>query len=108
MTNWSTLCTTSDVAPGTIKKFDIDGLEIALAHTAEGFFAIEDTCTHAEVSLSEGELSDCAIECWMHGAKFDLRTGEALTPPATVPVKTFPIDIVDLGDVSEVRIKVGE
>ena len=108
MSNWSTLCATSDVQMGTVKKFDVDGVEIALAHTPEGFFAIEDTCTHAEVSLSEGELSDCSIECWMHGAKFDLRTGAALTPPATVAVKTFPIDIVDLGDVSEVRIKVGE
>ncbi len=51
------------------------------------------TCTHSEASLSEGEVSGTKIECWLHGAEFDLRTGEALTPPATSALKTFKVEV---------------
>ena len=64
-------------------------------------FAIADTCTHSEASLSEGEVSNFKIECWLHGAEFDLRTGEALTPPATESLKTFKVtkngDLLQIG-----------
>ena len=58
-------------------------------------FAINDECTHADVPLSEGEVDDCAIECWLHGSRFDLRTGAVLNPPATRPVATFAVRVVD-------------
>ena len=106
MTDWLTVATAGDLPVGTIKKFDINGLDIAIANTDEGFFAVDDTCTHAEVSLAEGELNGCQIECWMHGANFDIRTGVALTPPATIALNTYPVQIVGKGETAEIQIKV--
>jgi 3-phenylpropionate/trans-cinnamate dioxygenase ferredoxin component len=60
-------------------------------------FAVEDTCSHSEASLSEGDVAGFKIECWLHGAEFDLRTGEAVTPPASIALKTFAV--VEDGDV---------
>ncbi len=57
--------------------------------------AIDDTCSHAEVSLSEGEVEDCAIECWLHGSRFDLRTGQPTGLPATQPIAVYPVDVRD-------------
>ncbi len=68
---------------------DHNGVTVCVARVGDEVFAIEDTCTHSEASLSEGEITGTKIECWLHGAEFDLRTGEALTPPATAPLKTF-------------------
>ena len=56
-------------------------------------YAIEDECSHASVALSEGDVEGCTIECWMHGSRFDLRTGKALGPPATEPVPVFPVRV---------------
>ena len=55
--------------------------------------AIDDTCSHANVSLSEGEVDDCTLECWLHGSRFDLRTGEPTGPPAIVPIAVYPVKI---------------
>ena len=62
---------------------DVDGVAVCVAKVGDEVFAVADTCTHSEASLSEGEITGTKIECWLHGAEFDLRTGEALTPPAT-------------------------
>ena len=63
---------------------------------AEGeVFAINDICSHANVSLSEGEVEDCYIECWLHGSSFDLRTGKPTGMPATEPVPVYPVKIED-------------
>ena len=70
---------------------DHNGVAVCVARVGDEVFAIEDTCTHSEASLSEGEITGTKIECWLHGAEFDLRTGEALTPPATAPLKTFSV-----------------
>jgi 3-phenylpropionate/trans-cinnamate dioxygenase ferredoxin subunit len=70
---------------------NVDGIAVCLARVGEEVFAVEDTCSHSEASLSEGEISGTKIECWLHGAEFDLRTGEALTPPATTALKTFQV-----------------
>jgi 3-phenylpropionate/trans-cinnamate dioxygenase ferredoxin subunit len=67
--------------------------DVAIARNGDEFFAIQDVCSHAEVALSEGEVTDCTIECWMHGSRFDLRTGKPTGLPATEPVATFPIEI---------------
>lgn len=108
MTNWITACAVDDLVESKPRKVDIDGLEIALVKTAQGLFAVEDTCTHAEVSLSEGDVVDCTIECWMHGASFSLQTGEALTPPAVKSLKTFPTQIISDGAQAVVQIQVSE
>jgi len=71
----------------------VDDQEVAVARQGEEFFAVEDTCSHAAVALSEGDVEDCTIECWLHGSRFDLRTGKPTGLPATEPVATFPIEV---------------
>ena len=71
---------------------DVDGVAVCVAKVGDEVFAVADTCTHSEASLSEGEISGTKIECWLHGAEFDLRTGEALTPPATESLKSFKVE----------------
>ena len=70
---------------------DIDGTPVCVVKVADEVFAVADTCTHAEASLAEGEVTGSKIECWLHGAEFDLKTGKALTPPATEALKTFNV-----------------
>jgi 3-phenylpropionate/trans-cinnamate dioxygenase ferredoxin component len=72
----------------------VDGRPLAVVRDEEGHVhAIDDTCTHAEVSLSEGEVEDCTIECWLHGSRFDLRTGQPTALPAIRPVAVYPVTI---------------
>jgi 3-phenylpropionate/trans-cinnamate dioxygenase ferredoxin subunit len=75
-------------------KIDKNGRTICVARVGDQVFAIDDTCSHSDASLSEGDITDFKIECWLHGAEFDLRTGEALTPPAVASIKVYPV-IVD-------------
>ena len=73
---------------------DIDGTLVAIVRTADGrVHAVDDTCSHANVSLSEGELDGCTLECWLHGSRFNLVTGDPSGPPATVPVAVYPVKI---------------
>lgn len=74
-------------------KLEKSGKTICVTRIGDEVFAIDDTCTHAEASLTEGEVSGFKIECWLHGAEFDLRTGQALTLPATVALATYPVKI---------------
>lgn len=82
-----------EVAPGTTRKVSVDGIDILVCNAAGAFYAIEDVCTHDGGELDQGELSGCEIECPRHGARFDIKTGEALTLPAFEPVRTFPVRI---------------
>jgi 3-phenylpropionate/trans-cinnamate dioxygenase ferredoxin subunit len=75
-------------------KLEKAGRTICVTRVGDEVFAIDDTCSHSDASLSEGEVTDFKIECWLHGAEFDLRTGEALTPRAVAPIKVYPV-IVD-------------
>lgn len=70
-----------------------DGKSICVARVGSEIFAVADTCTHSDASLSEGDISGFKIECWLHGAEFDLRTGEALTLPANIPLETYAVKI---------------
>ena len=62
------------------------------------FYAVHDECSHAAVALSEGEVEGCTLECWLHGSRFDLRTGEPTGLPATEPVPVYPVEVRD-GDI---------
>jgi 3-phenylpropionate/trans-cinnamate dioxygenase ferredoxin subunit len=85
-----------DVAKGTVLAVELDGVEIAVVHADDGhFYAVRDQCSHAAVALSEGEVDGCTLECWLHGSRFDLRTGEPTGLPATESVATFPVEIRD-------------
>ena len=77
-------------------KIDLNGTPVCVTRIGDEVFAIADTCSHSEASLSEGDVTDYKIECWLHGAEFDLRSGEVVTPPASIPVEVF--DVVREGD----------
>lgn len=93
------VCAERDLTVGQAVKVTVDGIHIALVKDSDGnCFALGDACSHADISLSEGFVEGPALECWAHGAKFDLSTGRALTLPATSPVPVYALTIVD-GDV---------
>ena len=74
-------------------RIEKDGKSVCVAKIGDEVFAIDDTCTHSDASLSEGDITDFKIECWLHGAEFDLRTGQALTLPATQALETYAVKI---------------
>jgi 3-phenylpropionate/trans-cinnamate dioxygenase ferredoxin subunit len=98
------LCQVGDVEPDTAKRFDVGRLRIALVRCGDDFYAIGDRCTHADISLSEGEV-DCErreIECWKHGSTFSLIDGKPQSFPAT---KAEPVyDVMVKGDDVVVRL----
>ncbi len=83
----------SDLQENTPVKVELNGKDLCVVRQGDEVFAIDDICSHAEASLSEGEVTPGKIECWLHGAEFDLRSGEALTPPAIAPVTTYSVTI---------------
>ncbi|WP_329490029.1 bifunctional 3-phenylpropionate/cinnamic acid dioxygenase ferredoxin subunit [Kitasatospora sp. NBC_01246] len=86
-------CALSELQEDVPRRVDLNGVPVSVVRTDEGVFAISDTCSHANVSLSEGEVEDCMIECWLHGSSFDLRTGKPSGLPATKPVAVYPVKI---------------
>lgn len=83
----------ADIPQGGVLAVDIDGAEIALVRDGDDIYALRDECSHAAIPLSEGDVEGCEIECWLHGSRFDVRTGEPVNLPATQPVATYPIKI---------------
>ena len=88
-------CSLHDVRPDEALAVTLGDLEVAVARDGDEVFAVENICSHAAVALSEGEVSDCTVECWLHGSRFDLRTGKPTGLPATEPIATFPVDVRD-------------
>jgi 3-phenylpropionate/trans-cinnamate dioxygenase ferredoxin subunit len=80
-----------DLVPGTARRVEVDGQPVALVRCGDDVYAIGDTCTHADVSLSEGEVDadERTVECWKHGSQFSLETGEPLSLPAVKPVPVY-------------------
>ncbi|MFJ7152950.1 non-heme iron oxygenase ferredoxin subunit [Streptomyces sp. NPDC100445] len=87
------VCGLGELAEDTPKRVEIAGTPVSVVSTGGEVFAINDICSHANVSLSEGEVEDCQIECWLHGSAFDLRTGKPSGLPATRPVPVYPVKI---------------
>ena len=91
-----TLGSATEVPRDTLRRFDVAGVAVCVAHAEDdGFYAIEDTCTHENFSLSEGELWGFEVECPAHGSRFDMRTGDVRFLPAVIPAKTFPVSVED-------------
>lgn len=90
-------CAPTDVPKDEALGVTIGDVDVAIARNGDEFFAVQDLCSHAAVALSEGEVEDCTVECWLHGSRFDLRTGKPTGLPATEPVATFPIEVRDDG-----------
>ena len=95
MTELVRACALSDLADGEALSVELAGLPepVAIVRTKGEEFAIQDVCSHAEVPLSEGEVDGCTIECWLHGSRFDLRSGKPTGMPATEPVPVYPVTI---------------
>jgi 3-phenylpropionate/trans-cinnamate dioxygenase ferredoxin subunit len=91
------VCALSDLAPGTATRFDVGGRAVAVVRIDDDVYAIGDVCSHADVSLSEGEVwcDEKELECWKHGSAFSLITGEPSTLPATQPVPVYVASVVD-------------
>jgi 3-phenylpropionate/trans-cinnamate dioxygenase ferredoxin component len=85
------VCTLDELPRGTARRVDVDGHRIALVRCDDDVYAIGDRCTHADVSLSEGEVmcDEREIECWKHGSTFSLETGNPQSLPATKPVPVY-------------------
>jgi 3-phenylpropionate/trans-cinnamate dioxygenase ferredoxin subunit len=87
-------CTTKDIPASGALRVVLGGVPVAVVRDSEGgLHAVGDTCTHADVSLAEGEVDDCSIECWLHGSRFDLRTGEPTSLPAIRPVPVYSLTL---------------
>jgi 3-phenylpropionate/trans-cinnamate dioxygenase ferredoxin component len=87
-------CTLSDLPEEGAIKVHLAGKDICVARSEGKVYAIYDTCSHADVSLSEGDVEDGTVECWLHGSRFDLRTGAPIGLPATKPVPTYPVTVI--------------
>ncbi|MFI5046386.1 MAG: non-heme iron oxygenase ferredoxin subunit [Acidimicrobiia bacterium] len=89
------VCAVSDIAPGAKACFVADGAKVCVAHLDDDWYAIDDTCSHEDYSLCEGDLwpDEREIECWKHGSTFSLLTGEPLSLPATRSVPVYPVRI---------------
>jgi nitrite reductase/ring-hydroxylating ferredoxin subunit len=86
----------------------VDGEDVLIAKIGSEVFAVSDICTHSEVSLSEGEIEGCSIECWLHGSSFDLRTGQPSGPPATTALQTYKVELETNSDNPMIFISIAE
>ena len=86
-------CAVGDVPPGSALAVEVDGTEVAIVHSDGRFYAIADECSHAAVPLSEGDVESCTLECYLHGSRFDLRTGQPSGLPATEPVPVYRVRV---------------
>ncbi|MCF4121512.1 non-heme iron oxygenase ferredoxin subunit [Antribacter sp. KLBMP9083] len=93
------VCMTSDLGPEETMLVELDGpdgapVPVAVVRDADGdWHAISDVCSHGAVSLSDGEVEGCLVECWLHGSQFDLRTGQPIQLPAVRPVPVYPVTV---------------
>ncbi len=93
MSSFVKVATRSELPPGAKKLVEVDGRAIALFNVDGTIHAIDDVCTHDGGPLAEGELNGCEIQCPRHGARFDVRTGRALSMPAVEPVAVHYVDV---------------
>ena len=83
----------SEIPVGQFKAVQVQGKHLLVCHIQEGFYVVDDTCTHDDGPLADGWLEGRAIECPRHGAKFDVTTGKMLCLPAVVPIKSYPVKV---------------
>jgi 3-phenylpropionate/trans-cinnamate dioxygenase ferredoxin component len=93
MSDWVTVAKTDELAPGEWRTLDVDGTAVVVFNIEGDYYAIEDVCTHDGGQLTGGTVEGDQIVCPRHGARFCIRTGEALTPPAYEPTAKFPVRV---------------
>jgi nitrite reductase/ring-hydroxylating ferredoxin subunit len=102
-TAFVTAIKTNEIPAGDIRAIDVRGTRVAVANVAGTYYAFDDACTHEQCSLAEeGELAGTTVTCTCHGSEFDVRTGKVLAPPATVPVKVYPVRVA--GDALQIEV----
>jgi len=100
---FATATKTSEIPVGSVTALDVRGMRIAVANADGTYYAFDDECTHEQCSLAEyGELAGTTLTCTCHGSEFDVRTGKVLAPPATVPVKVYPVRVA--GDAVQIEV----
>jgi len=86
-------CAVGDVPDLGTFAVELNGVPLVLVKSAGEIFALDEFCTHEDVSLADGEIYDHTVECWLHGSCFDLRTGKPTGPPATKPLSTYQVRV---------------
>ena len=89
------LCATGDVAEGTALKVETQGLTLAVFNVAGQYYVTDDLCTHGPGSLSEGYIEGDVVECNFHNGQFNICTGEVVSPPCMIPIKTYPTTVAN-------------
>lgn len=97
------LAKTQEIPIGQFKPVEIKGRQILICHIAEGFYAVDDVCTHDDGPLADGWLEGKAIECPRHGARFDVTDGKVLCLPAAMAIKSYPVQVE--GDTVKVDVE---
>ncbi|HEY9473771.1 MAG TPA: non-heme iron oxygenase ferredoxin subunit [Mycobacteriales bacterium] len=107
-TEFVSACRLAEVPETGAIRVELSGIPVAVVRSEGEVYAIYDVCSHQEVPLSEGEVEGSTIECWLHGSRFDLRTGKPTVPPATRPVPVYPVRIEGNGDDAVVFVRLNE
>jgi 3-phenylpropionate/trans-cinnamate dioxygenase ferredoxin component len=102
MPEFATGAKDGDIAEGQLAKFEVNGIDVAVANVDGTLYAFGDACTHAQCSLAEGELEGTTVTCPCHGSQFDVTSGAVQHPPATEPVPSFPVRT----DGDEIKIQI--
>lgn len=102
--SFESVCALDDLSVGSASRRTVGGVTMAVVRTEDTVYAVNDRCSHADVSLAEGDVEGCTLECWLHGSAFDLVTGQPLSPPATIPIPTYPVRVVGDGSTATVEI----
>jgi 3-phenylpropionate/trans-cinnamate dioxygenase ferredoxin subunit len=91
--SWVRACALAELKAESALAVEIDGEDVAVVRSGDEYYAIADLCSHAAIPLSEGDVEDGEIECYLHGSRFDLRTGKPTGLPATEPVAVYPVRV---------------
>lgn len=89
------LCPTSDVPDNSVKSFEVGNSVVAVYHIDGAFYATENECTHGAASLAEGLLDGDVIECALHFGAFNVKTGAVVSPPCSIPLRTYKVVVQD-------------
>ena len=93
MADFVTLAKAQEISKGGFKSVQAGNKRLLVCHTDDGFYVIDDTCTHDDGPLADGYLDGNAIECPRHGARFDVKTGKVLCLPAVIPIHSYPVKV---------------
>ena len=93
MSDWIDVGAVDELEAGGVMLVDVDGTEVAVFNIDSEFYALADVCTHDGGTLADGTVEGYEIECPRHGARFDIRTGKVMTPPAYEDVTVYPVRV---------------